>query len=482
MVQLDSQSERPGRRIQAAIVAGIREGRLPPGAALPSSRALAAEWGVSRTTATAAYEQLAAEGYVESRPGARPRVAAGLLPPAPAAPPPAAAPPALSGYGARLAALPPLPPPGSDALAVDFRHGELAPADFPALPWRRALAEALRRPPRRLRYGDPAGDPALRAALAGYLWRARGLRCAPEQIVVVGGSQQGIDLCARLLLDPGDRVAIEDPAYSLARHAFLAAGAVPEPHPVDREGLRTAALGAARLAYVTPSHQFPLGAVLSAARRQALLAWARREGAWVLEDDYDGEFRFGVAPIPPLQAMEQEGAERVLYLGTVSKTLSPALRLGYLVLPRALVAPFATAKRLTDRHASGLEQAALARLIESGAYERHVRRARRRHAARRAALLAALRAALGPRATVAGEEAGLHVVLWLEELPAALEPTLVARAGAAGLGLYPVGALYHPGGARPDKAGLVIGYAALGEAEIAEGVRRLRAVLEAMRR
>ena len=174
-------------------------------------------------------------------------------------------------------------------------------------------------------------------ALQGYLWRARGLRCEPDQIVVVNGSQQGLDLCARLLLDPGDRVVIEDPGYVLARQIFLAAGAALIPVAVDREGMRTEGLPAARLAYVTPSHQFPLGSVMSAGRRQELLAWARRTGAYVIEDDYDSEYRFDIAPIPPLQALGRR-RERVIYLGTVSKTLSPTLRLGYLVVPRGACA------------------------------------------------------------------------------------------------------------------------------------------------
>jgi len=186
------------------------------------------------------------------------------------------------------------------------------------LAWRRALNRAGLRRPARLRYGDPQGSVALRTALQGYLWRARGIRCAPDQIVIVNGSQQGLDLCARLLLDPGDPFVIENPGYLLARHAFTAAGGVAAPVPVDRDGLRTDALPSARLAYVTPSHQFPLGGVLSAARRRALLAWAARTGACLIEDDYDGEYRHDIAPIPPLQTL---GPEAVIYVGTVSKTL-----------------------------------------------------------------------------------------------------------------------------------------------------------------
>lgn len=323
----------------------------------------------------------------------------------------------------------------------------------------------------------PVGSPRLREALQRYLWRARGLRCERDQIIVVNGSQQGLDLCARLLLDPGDRVVMENPGYALAQQVFVAGGAEVVPITVDQEGLRTDALPAARLAYVTPSHQFPLGGVLSAGRRRELLAWAGRSGARVIEDDYDSEYRFDIAPISPLQALDAAG--RVIYLGTVSKTLSPTLRLGYLVVPPELSAAFAQAKRLTDRHSPGLEQEALADLIGSGAYERHVRRVRRRNGERRDALLAALSVTLGDAATVVGADAGLHVVVWLNRIPKAQEDALIARSHRAGLGLYPVTPLYAPTpmAARPDIAGLVMGYASLDERAIGRGVQILGEVL-----
>jgi GntR family transcriptional regulator/MocR family aminotransferase len=468
------------QRICEAIKGQIASGRLGPGARLPSTRSLAAEWGVSRTTATAAYEQLIAEGYLETRRRARARVAQGLGP-QPAVPGPpalAGAPHRLSAFGQRLVDFPLPPVSDRDRLVADFRYGDLAAADFPLLAWRKAVGGAQLRRRARLRYGDPRGSLDLRMALQGYSWRARGLRCAPDQIIVVNGSQQGLDLCARLLLDPGDRVAMEDPGYGLARQVFLAAGAEVIPVAVDREGMRTGELPAARLAYATPSHQFPLGGVLSAGRRRELLAWARRTGAHIIEDDYDSEYRFDIAPIPTLEAMD--GAGRVIYLGTVSKTLSPTLRLGYLVAPAALSVAFAEAKRLADRHTPGLEQEALAALIESGAYERHVRRVRRRNGDRRAALLAALTATLGDAATVVGADAGLHVVVWLNRVPRSREHALVARAHAAGLGVYPVAPLYAPApaAALPDTAGLVMGYAGLNERVIERGVRTLGEVLE----
>lgn len=472
------------QRICQAIRSQIASGALAPGAKVPSTRALAAEWGVSRTTATAAYDQLIAEGYLEARQGAATRVARGLAPspPRPDELRPQGLSEGLSAYGRRLAGFAAPPGRGRDGLVADFRYGDVAGADFPRLAWRKAIAAALLRKPPRLRYGDPSGSPRLRAALRGYLWRARGLRCEPDQIIVVNGSQQGIDLCARLLLDPGDRVVMEDPGYNLARQAFLAAGAEVASAGVDEQGMRTADLPPARLAYTTPSHQFPLGGVMSAARRRDLLAWAEGAGAHVVEDDYDGEYRFDISPIPPLQA--GDGAGRVIYLGTVSKTLSPTLRLGYLVVPRALAPAFATAKRLADRHTPGLEQEALADLIESGAYERHVRRMRRRNGERRAALLAALAEAFGDEARVVGAAAGLHVVVWLNAWPRTQEDTLISRAHEAGVGIYPVGPLYASGAAAPGPSspvGLVMGYAGLDEEAIRRGVRRLKEAADAVR-
>jgi GntR family transcriptional regulator / MocR family aminotransferase len=474
---------RVSQRICQSIKDQIASGVLDPGGRVPSTRALAVEWGVSRTTVTAAYDQLIAEGYLEARQGAATRVARDLAasPPSTDRRPPVAPSDELSVYGRRLADcdLPPERP--REGLAVDFRYGDMAGSDFPRLAWRKAISAALMLRQPRLRYGDPAGALRLRAALQGYLWRARALRCAADQVIVVNGSQQGIDLCARLLLDPGDRALMENPGYNLARQAFVAAGAEVIPIAVDQEGMRTGSLPPARLAYTTPSHQFPLGSVMSAPRRRSLLAWAERSSAHVIEDDYDSEYRFDIAPIPAMQALE--GGERVIYLGTVSKTLSPTLRLGYLVVPQALAPAFAKAKRLTDRHTTGLEQEALAELIESGAYERHVRRVRRRNGERRAVLLAALTETFGAAATVVGAEAGLHVVVWLNTVPRAREQQLIAKTYEAGLGIYPVSPLHDPATparALPAKVGLVMGYACLSEDAIRRGVRLLRTIVQAV--
>lgn len=474
-------SERITRRIYDAIKGQIDSGLLGPRARLPSTRSLAAEWGVSRTTVTAAYEQLIAEGYLETRQGARAQVAQGLDQGAAASEQPFHPEDLdrLSAFGRRLADFAPPSVADTSQLIVDFRYGDLSAADFPLLDWRRAVGATLLRRPARLRYGDPSGSSNLRMALQGYLWRSRGLGCELEQIVVVTGSQQGLDLCTRLMLDAGDRVVMEDPGYSLARQIFLAAGARAVPVAVDREGLRTNGLEAARLAYTTPSHQFPLGSVMSVGRRRELLAWAQRTGAFIIEDDYDSEYRFDIGPIPPLQALD--GVGRVIYLGTVSKTLSPMLRLGYLVVPITLASVFAQAKRLVDRHTPTLEQEALAALIESGAYERHVRRVRRANAERRAALLTALAPHLPRTVTLAGTEAGLHVVAWLNNIPRTAEQDFVARAGKAGLGIYPISPLYDLTGhaPRPDCAGVVLGYAALTVASITKGVALLSRLLRA---
>ncbi|RVD57194.1 PLP-dependent aminotransferase family protein [Mesorhizobium sp. M2D.F.Ca.ET.185.01.1.1] len=471
MVQLEQDGV--ARRIIAAIKEQIHSGAYRPGDRLPSTRAFAAEWGASRTTVTAAYNQLDAEGYLIIRHGTRAVVAPGLERKSGEAPVATISPRNLSAFAQRLLTLPPTAL-AQPARIADFRYGDLSGADFPVLAWRRASNKAILRRPARLRYGDPQGSSVLRNALQAYLWRARGISCAPDQIVIVNGSQQGLDLCARLLLDPGDPFVIENPGYLLARHAFVAVGGIALPVSVDTDGLRTDQLPPARLAYVTPSHQFPLGGVLSATRRRSLLAWATGVGAYVVEDDYDGEYRHDISPIPPLQALD---ADSVIYVGTLSKTLSPTLRLGYLVVPAGLRRAFSEAKRLTDRHAPMLEQDVLADLLASGAYERHVRSIRRKSAERRGILLQALTDHLGHRVTIAGAETGLHVVAWMNGIAAAREPTLIAAARAAGIGLYPVSPLYDPGGPRPKTAGFILGYAGLDADALRRGVAVLATIL-----
>lgn len=478
-----------GRRIYDLLRGQIADGTLAARAPVPSTRALAAELGVSRTTVTAVYEQLAAEGFLDTAAGRAARVASPLAAPGPDAAPacPAAQRSAvLSAWGRRVAGLgAPAPPDQAPApVRCDFLYGALASRDFPGLAWKRAYQQALLRPPHSLSYAAPEGEPALRRALQGYLRRARGISCETGQILIVHGSQQAIDLCARLLLDAGDDFLFENPGYLMARHCFAATGARLLPVDVDEHGLDTERLpetARVRLAYVTPSHQFPLGGVLPIGRRQQLLQWARRHDAWIVEDDYDGEFRYGQRPIDALQSIDTD--ERVIYVGTFSKALSPRLRLGYMVLPRHLVDAFRQAKRLADRHAPALEQQVLASLIDSGVYERHVRRMRRDNERRRTALLEAIARELPQGARVDGTAAGLHVVLWLPGLDARDEPALVATARAMGVGVYPVGPLHAPAGpGRPRRpAGLILGYASLDLEQIRQGIAILASAIERMK-
>ena len=378
-----------GRTIYDLLRTQIADGTLPAGARAPSTRNLATELGVSRTTVTAVYEQLAAEGYLLTSGGRVARVAKPLAATVPSGSPNSCRTnltPELSAFGAHLQqmGLPALA--HTETVRFDFLYGAVASRDFPTLAWRKAYQAELLQQQHRLYYVSPEGDASLRHEVQGYLRRARGLACDAEQILVVHGSQQAIDLCARLLLNAADAFVFEDPGYLMARRCFEATGARCLPVPVDANGVDTRCLPTdrpVRLAYVTPSHQFPLGGVLPITRRYDLLHWARQHNAWIVEDDYDGEFRYGQRPIDALQSMDNDG--RVIYVGTFSKTLSPQLRLGYLVLPQQLVPVFRQAKRLTDRHAPVLEQRVLASLMRSGLYERHVRRMRRENERRRPA-------------------------------------------------------------------------------------------------
>jgi GntR family transcriptional regulator/MocR family aminotransferase len=424
---------------------------------------------------------LAAEGFIEVIQGARPRVASSPVNQGSRrASPQRLGPVHLSAYGERLHVTPPWPDYLPTGLKVDFRYGDLAPSDFPTLVWKRAMNEAMAQRPARLAYDDPRGSHRLRQALQGYLWRARTVRCDLEQIIIVNGSQQGLDLCARLLLDPADSFVIEDPCYRMARLVFASTGSSPIPVTVDEDGMRTDLLAGigARLAYVTPSHQFPLGGVLPITRRHQLLGWARHNNAYVIEDDYDSEYRYDINPVPPLHSLEDHGA--VIYLGTISKTLSPMLRIGYLVVPPELQEVFATAKQFADRHSPVAEQEALACLIESGSYESHVRRVRRLNGQRRETLLGALRRSFGDRIAVQGAEAGLHVVVWFNDLPRTTETMLVEVARRAGLGLHPISPLYNrrPDEVLIDRVGLVMGYSALSIRQIEKGVQLLVAAVQ----
>jgi GntR family transcriptional regulator/MocR family aminotransferase len=480
---LDGQGPR-FRQLHRALRDAIRSGALGPGERLPATRTLSRELGLSRTTILLAYEQLLSEGL------ARGRVGSGTYVEESAAAPPRRAsvsasaarerPLRLSATGAAIAAARARPLQSAylserPVLRFDFRYGQPSLLDFPIATWQRRLGRRLRRASARaLDYGPPQGSTALRRALADYLGRSRGLVCDPEQILVVSGSQQGVDLVARLVLRRRDRAALEEPGYEGARAAFDAAGASLVPVPIDAEGIRVDALPrrGVRLVFVTPAHQYPLGVTMSYPRRAALLAWAERTGALVLEDDYDGEYRDEGWPREALMALDRGGV--VLHLGTFSKVMFPALRIGYLVLPPRLVEPCARLRVVSDGGAATLEQDALADFLQSGDFERHVRRSRARSRKRRETLLAALRDRLGDQAEVQGGESGLHVVLWLRGRPPREAREIAQRARERGVGLYPISPYYA---GRPPAAGFVMGYAALTPETIRDGVARIAELL-----
>jgi GntR family transcriptional regulator/MocR family aminotransferase len=471
------------QQLYAEIRAAILAGRIAPGTRLPSTRSLAASLEVARATVVSAFEQLMAEGYLEGRSGSGTFVARDLPDdllhagaPAVATRPAGAVPPGLSRRGQALAAARVGASPLGQGPPRPFQYGAPDAAGLPLELWSRLAARHYRSPsPELLTYGDPAGYRPLREAVAAYLAAARGVRCTPEQVVIVSGSQQGLDLAARLLLDPGEQAWVEDPGYLGARGALEAAGAALVPVPIDAEGLDVAA-GArlapqARLAYVTPSHQFPLGATMSLPRRLALLAWARAAGAWVLEDDYDSEYRYAGRPLAALQGLDDAG--RVIYIGTFSKVLFPSLRLGYLVAPPALAGAFAAARALADRHPPGVLQAVLADFIAEGHFVRHIRRARERYAERQEALVHAL-APLADRLETTPAAAGMHLVGMLP--PGADDRAVAEAASRHGVYTTPISAY----ALRPlPRGGLLLGYSAFTPPQLREAAARLGRALRA---
>ena len=436
------------------------------------------ELGVSRNTVTLAYDQLVAEGYLRGRPRSGMQVAA-TLPPRPSPRPVrsagtrARAAPRVSARGLAIASA---PMPGLSSAGrppAPFRPGVPALDLFPLRLWARLVHRRLRRPPE-LGYGDPAGYAPLRAAIAEYVRAARGARCVADQVIVVNGSQQGVDLAARALLDSGDQAWIEDPGYPGARAALLAAGASLVPVPVDDEGLRVAEgvrrAPRARLAYVSPSHQFPLGTTMSASRRLELLRWAAQAGAWILEDDYDSEFRYSTRPLASLQGMDQDG--RVVYIGTFSKTLVPALRLGYLIVPPEIAQAFRAVRAACDRHSPVLDQAVLADFMTEGHFARHVRRMRNVYAERQGALVDAIQRKLGDRLEARATGAGMHLVGWLDA--GSDDAALSARLWEEGIEAPP---LSRYGLVKPARPGLLLGWAGYSPAAIEKAVERLGSVL-----
>lgn len=468
------------RQLYRSLRSAILDGRARSGERLPSTRDVAVTTGVARNRVVLAYTQLLDEGYVVGRVGAGTYVASEL--PGNERPRQADAPGGTVSKTARLSASGrALVTRGSawvrtSSLRYDFSCGRPSFADFPHSVWARLVRRCARRTSAAdLDYAPSAGVPALREAIARHLTRWRGVACTAEQVVVTNGSQQALGIVATLLLEPGERVALEEPHYTGAQQAFEAARATIVPVPVDDQGIDVERLAAAqriRFAYVTPGHQFPTGVVLPLARRLALLRWARRSGAWIVEDDYDSEYRYSGAPIESLQGLDREG--RVFYVGSFSKILSPALRLGYLVVPPALVRAFGAGKTATDLGSPTFGQRVLADFIAAGHLEVHLRRSRRRHAARRAAMLAALDDLLGDRVEVLGGAAGLHLCLRLRDRKPVDVPALRRRAGAREVGVYSTEPCYL---GRPRHAELLLGHGSLSEDDIAEGIARLAAVL-----
>jgi GntR family transcriptional regulator/MocR family aminotransferase len=488
------------RQLYQALRLRILDGRLNGGTRLPASRDLAESLSISRNSVMRAYDQLYAEGFTEGRIGDGTYVAqlpGKTLPlkklstklstglptglPTGLSTIPLESPVFSQGEVIHSSALDLLkqhhlqrPPSGAPRA---FRVGVPAFDLFPFEVWGKLHAAFWRKPDLgRLGYGEAAGDWRLRELIAVYLRTSRGLHCTAEQIVITSGAQQAISLCAQLLLEAGDGVAIENPGYRAAGHAFAIAGATLHGIAVDGEGMRSEQLGRSpcKLAYVTPSHQYPTGVVMSLARRLELLAWAEKTQGWIVEDDYDGEYRYSGAPLAPLAALDRQG--RVLYVGTFGKIAYPALRLGYLVLPAALVEPFSQRRAVDMRHSEVSTQAVMAEFIASGHFQRHIRRMRRAALSRRDTLLAGWPADLRGCTAMPKVVAGLHVAVRVDSQ--AREQELIAKAESVAVEITPLSSYWLPDSTEPvdNRAGLVLGFAGVPEQAIGEALARLKAV------
>ncbi len=465
------------RQLYTGIRNAILSGQLMSGQRLPATRVLASQLKISRNTVLLAFDDLAAEGYLESNTGSGTFVStqlpedflrvtlerqdnptgldSKLL---------------LSKRGKRLVASP-----FAKGKVVPFRDGVPAFREFPFHIWSAIVARQFRKLPyTEYGYDDPAGYLPLRQAIANYLRTTRAVRCEAEQVIIVNGSQQGLDIVSRLLLDEGDEVWIEDPGYLGSRRSFVTAGAKLRPVPVDDEGMNIK-IGSnkapgARLAYVTPSHQYPIGITMSLRRRCELLKWAESENAWILEDDYDGEYRYAGSPLSSLQGLDT--ASRVIYMGTFSKVLFPALRIGYLVVPHSHVAAFSSAKTAMDRGSAMLEQAVLAEFISEGHFGRHIRRMRILYAERQSALIRLLRERARDSITMRPTECGMHEIAWLgDDID---DRALSDRARSAGIIVSPVSRYYL---SKKPRRGLLLGYAGYDESELEQGVQKLAGML-----
>lgn len=489
------------RQLYQALRVRVLDGRLASGTRLPASRDLATALAISRNSVVRAYDQLYAEGFIEGRVGdgtyvaqlpqstvppkkLSTKVSTGLSTGLPTAlstnwldlPVVSSSKVIHSGALARVEKNHlPTPPSGPPRA---FRVGVPAFDLFPFEVWAKLNAAFWRKPDlQQLCYGDPAGDARLRGLIAAYLRSSRGMQCTAEQIVITSGAQQGISLCAQLLVEPGDGVAIENPGYRAAGHAFAVAGARLHGVMVDSEGIdctELAELGDCRLAYVTPSHQYPTGVVMSLARRLELLAWAERTQGWIVEDDYDGEYRYSGAPLAPLAALDRHG--RVLYVGTFGKVAFPALRLGYLVLPPGLVDAFAQRRAVDVRHSEVSTQAVMAEFIATGHFQRHIRRMRRAALSRRNCVLAHWPANIEGVGSLPSVAAGLHLTVPVSSV--ARERELIEKAESVGVEVNGLSSYWLPDSQTPldQRAGLVLGFAAVPEPAIEAALARLRTV------
>jgi GntR family transcriptional regulator / MocR family aminotransferase len=468
------------RWLYTELRAAILDGRLKPGARLPSTRNLANQYSLSRGTVVAAFNQLQAEGYTSSEisAGTFVRLTSTTTKSSSTQVRPVSRVPASKGTLSKRAdelLRGAIVVPGSRSIGKAFRSWEPALDLFPVELWARVASRVHRNAPRSLYgQGDPAGYPPLRRAIAEYVGQARGVRCTAEQILVTAGAQQAFDLAGRLLLDPGDEVWMEDPGYPGARQALRGVGGRIIPVPVDEEGLNVAAARKlspkARMAYVTPANQFPLGIVMSAKRRLELLSWAAQTGAWIIEDEYDAEYRYFGKPIASLQSMDQAGS--VIYVGTFTKMLFNALRLGFMVVPERLMTAFEIARSFVDRHPATLQQAVLAEFITEGHFGHHVRKMRHIYSERLQVLKETAESSLPDTLEVDNAAAGMRTIAWLKTNM----PDRVAAEGANRLGLE-LSSLSSFAMKHNPKPGLILGFAGCNPSEIKRGVSMLAVAL-----
>jgi GntR family transcriptional regulator/MocR family aminotransferase len=452
------------QQLARALKSEILDGRYPAGSRLPATRALATTLGISRNTVLTAYELLCAEQLASARPGTGTHVTDATVAGAPKSVRKSIAP--QSRYSARARQLGPKAlAAGNSDVRLNFQGG--SPLVRPELfaSWRRKQVAAA--PRVGSRYPPSGGVLALRRAIADYLHRRRGVVCGPEDVLIVGGTQQALTLVARVVVDEGQSVVIEEPHYQYARHALQAHGARVVGVPVDGCGLVTDELPSRppRLIYTTPSHQFPLGVVMSLERRIELLSYAAKHQCWVFEDDYDGEFHYDRRPLAALRSLDL--ADRVIYAGSFSKTLFPGLRLGFIVSPQGLRSDLNLAKDLDDQGCSAIEQIALAAFLENRQYEKHLRKSLVELRRRRQALLNGLSRHLSDHLEVAPSYGGMHVVAWFHRLSYNKFERLLVRAAELGLGLYPIHPMYQ---SRPPKPGLLLGFAGLTASQVTDGL------------